>query len=264
MKKYVLITVLLLSLTTLFSQSIERIEVDGSVIVKSEDLEGVTIYNTSSNKGTITDVGGKFKIKVALNDEIEISALQFSSAKITITKEIVEAKELRVFLAERINNLDEVIVLQNDLTGILESDVDNVKLVEYVDFGFGSFNDYDMSADYKSRVVNSAIRQPHLYQMNFSEIAKLIAPSLFEVKSREVKRDVTKQKLSKLYGTKLAEAFTHSYFTINYNIPEEKVNNFITFVEKNGFNIELLQEKNELRLIEHLQEKSKQYLNSKN
>jgi hypothetical protein len=264
MKKYVIITILLLSLTTLFSQNIERVEVNGTVVVKSEDLEGVTIYNTSSNKGTITDIAGKFKIKVTLNDEIEISALQFSPTKITITKEILEAKELKVFLAERINNLDEVVVLQNDLTGILESDVENVKLVEYVDFGFGSFNDYDMSADYKSGVVNTAIRQPNLYQMNFLGIVKLIVPSLFEVKSRETKREVTQKRLSKLYGTKLAEAFTHSYYTTNYNIPEDKVNSFIAFVEKAGFNAELLQEKNELRLIEYLQEKSKQYLNPKN
>lgn len=264
MKQYLLITILMLSVSTLFSQSVNRIEIEGSIIVKSEDLEGVTIYNTSSNKGTVTDVKGKFKIKVGLNDEIEISALQFTPSKLTITQSILDSKELKVFLADRLNNLDEVIVLQNDLTGILTSDVENVKIVEYVNFSFGSFNDYDMSADYKSGVVNSAIRQPQQLQANFIGIIKLIVPSLFEVKSRGVKRDVTQGSLSKLYGTKLAEAFTFDYYTTNYNIPEDKVNSFIAFVENEGFNIELLQEKNELRLIEHLQEKSKQYLTSKN
>jgi hypothetical protein len=254
----------MLSVSTLFSQNVNRIDLEGSIVVKSDDLEGVTIYNTSSNKGTITDAEGKFKIKVTLNDEIEVSALQFRPSKLTITQSILDSKELKVFLADRINNLDEVIVLQNDLTGILASDVENVKLVEYVNFSFGSFNDYDMSADYKSGVVNTAIRQPAQFQTNFIGIIKLIVPSLFEIKSRDVKRGKTQSNLSKLYGTKLAEAFTHSYYTINYNIPEDKVNSFIVFVEEDGFNVELLQEKNELRLIEHLQEKSKQYLKSKN
>ena len=262
MKHYLLIILLMLSASTLFSQ--DRIEISGNVIVKSDDLEGVTIYNTSSNKGTITDEEGKFKIKVSLNDEIEVSALQFTPSKLTITQSIIDSKELKVFLKDRINNLDEVVVLQNDLTGILSSDLENVTLVEHVDFSFGSFNDYDMSADYKSGVVNTAIRQPQQLQANFIGIIKLIVPSLFQVKSRDDKRGKTQSNLSKLYGTKLAEAFTHSYYTLNYNIPEDKVNSFIAFVEDEGFDADLLQEKNELRLIEHLQEKSKQYLQPKN
>ncbi len=264
MKQYLLITVLMLSVSTLFSQSVNRIEIEGSIVVKSNDLEGVTIFNTSSNKGTITDIEGRFKIKVALNDKIEVSALQFTPSKLTITQTIIDAKELNVFLVDRLNNLDEIVVLQNDLTGILTSDVENVKVLEPVNFSFGSFNDYDMSADNKSGVVNTAIRQPQQLQANFIGIIKLIVPSLFEVKSRELKRGVTQSDLSKLYGTKLAEAFTHDYYTTNYNIPETKVNSFIAYVEDEGFNVELLQEKNELRLIEHLQEKSKQYLKSEN
>ena len=76
-----LILILFFSLTTffVFAQDNFRIEVKGKIIVDVEDLENITIYNMSSNKGTVTDSVGDFKIKIALNDEIRISSRQKST-----------------------------------------------------------------------------------------------------------------------------------------------------------------------------------------
>ena len=52
-----LISVLFLSLN-LNAQVLNRIDVKGRIIVASGDIEGVTVYNTSSNKGTITNTKG--------------------------------------------------------------------------------------------------------------------------------------------------------------------------------------------------------------
>jgi len=98
----------LLSILTFFfflciasAQEVERIEIEGKIIVEVEDIEGITVYNTSSNKGTITDAKGVFKIKVALNDKIEVSALQFQDFDVKISQDVINSKEITVYLVEQ-------------------------------------------------------------------------------------------------------------------------------------------------------------------
>ena len=40
-------------------------EVSGKIIVESSDIGGITVFNKSSNNGTITDDNGEFVIKIA-------------------------------------------------------------------------------------------------------------------------------------------------------------------------------------------------------
>ena len=68
---YYILIILCFAVSSAFSQEINRIEVFGKIVVDSVDVEGVTVYNTSSNKGTVTDLEGKFSIEVALNDIVE-------------------------------------------------------------------------------------------------------------------------------------------------------------------------------------------------
>ena len=86
---FILFACLFLSLL-LNSQSVSRVEVKGVILSKSNDVEAVTIFNKSSNEGTITNFNGEFIIKVAKNDVIEISALQFQTVNLTIDADIVE------------------------------------------------------------------------------------------------------------------------------------------------------------------------------
>lgn len=41
-----------------FSQDIIRENVKGKIVVEGSDIEGITIYNSSSNTGTVTDKNG--------------------------------------------------------------------------------------------------------------------------------------------------------------------------------------------------------------
>ena len=110
MKKTLL---LLFSLYALFAfgQDRERIAINGKIIVQSEDKEGVTVYNTSSNRGATTDKEGYFKISVAVNDVVEFGALQFQDFTVVISEKIINSRSLTVILVEEVNKLDEVILL---------------------------------------------------------------------------------------------------------------------------------------------------------
>ena len=100
-----------LSVFGLHAQDIERTLVNGRIVVSTNDKEGVTVYNSSSNKGTTTDENGDFELMVAINDVVEFGALQFKDFEIKVTEDIVTSKKLTVILVEEVNKLDEVVIL---------------------------------------------------------------------------------------------------------------------------------------------------------
>ncbi len=251
---------LLLYASLAFCQSVDRVEVAGKIIVSTEDLEGVTIFNASSNKGTITNALGEFKMEVALNDKIEVSALQFIPFKLTITKDVVDTRTLKVYLVERINNLDEVVILPYGLTGFLKTDTENVKVIDAIGFSFGSFSNFDMSDDYHSGVENIAMAQSPIYLADFGQILKLMMPSLFKRKSKEERRGGIETAIKESSVSELFEGYKDDYFTNNYGIPKERVGAFILFLEDENFDAALLDKGNEMKLIESLQQKSKLFL----
>ncbi len=243
-----------------FCQSTDRVEVTGKIIVSIGDVEGVTVFNASSNKGTITNAKGEFKIKVALNDKIEVSALQFIPFKLSINQDVIDSNTLKVYLVERVNNLDEVVILPYGLTGFLQVDTKNTIVMKPVSFSFGSFNDFDMSDDYHSGVENIAIAQSPKYLADFGQILKLIVPSLFKKRSKEEKRAALTTAMKEPEVSKLFEEFQDEYFNNNYGIPKDKVGAFILFLENESFDVTLLRPENEMKLIEALQKKSKLFL----
>ena len=90
------------------SQDIKRENVNGKIIVEGNDIEGITIYNSSSKTGTVTNENGEFIIALASNDLLEIRALQYQNFNVRVSKAILESKKLSIFLIEEINKLDKL------------------------------------------------------------------------------------------------------------------------------------------------------------
>ena len=244
-KQSLLLFLLLCINSVLFAQAPQRIEVKGKIFVDVEDVEGVTVFNSSSNKGTITNDKGEFKIDVALNDKIEVSALQFVPFKLTVSQEVLDKKQLLIYLAERVNNLDEVVLLPHDLTGNLTVDTESVQVFKPFVFVMPeNINAYDLPPDYKTGVVNTAIQQPIQYQADLGEIIKLAA-KLFKSKKPKYEPEKAKYKA-------ISDAYSTNYFIRNFDIPRGKVEAFISFIETNNFDFILLNESNEIQFIEHV------------
>ena len=264
MKHFLLIFTLFVSTFSMFAQDDSRIEVIGKIIVDVEDLENITVYNMSSNIGTITDSIGNFKIKVALNDEIRISSVQLIPFTTKITDAVIDTKVLKVYLKEYINTLDEVVLLPYDLTGDLATDALDAKVSEPIVFNFESFENFDMPDDYHSKVDNIAVGSQNdriRYQLNGMAIIGGLAKLIF--KNKKKNKDYKDSRLETPISS-ISEAFKPSYFTENYNIPADKVQSFIAFLEEPRFDSTLLEPKNELKLIEYLHTKSKAFLAIKN
>jgi len=259
MKHFFLVCVFFASFS-FYAQDDSRVEVKGKIIVDVEDLENITIYNTSSNKGAVTDSIGNFKIKVALNDEIRISSVQLIPFTTKITDAVIDTKVLKIYLKEYINTLDEVVLLPYDLTGDLATDALGAKVSDPIVFNFESFENFEMPDDYHSKVDNIAMGSQNdriRYQANGMAIVGLLTNWIFK-KKKNKKKDVDTRLITPI--SRVSEAFEPSYFIENYNIPEAKVQAFIGFLEQNQFNDTLLEPKNELKLIEYLHTQSKAFL----
>lgn len=260
------------SITT-FSQEIERVKISGKITsAKGEDVEGINIYNKSSEKGTITSATGEFEIKVAKNDRVHFSAMQFQRFTVIIDDGIIESKKMNILLNPVINQLDEVLISPYDLSGNITADVKRINVtgvsnewdLSYETLEFG----YEFSADAQTSVKgNKAEEAFHNGQEQYGGdiigLGLLIA-SAFVPKSKN-KKYSSNPKRDQISETEMVinavqHRYSISYITENFNIPEDKVNEFIYFVEDNGIDKKLLRPENELLLIEYLDQQSKLFL----
>jgi hypothetical protein len=263
-KKLLLFLFLNGSLTVIWSQNNQRIEINGIILSENQDIEGVTVFNTSSNKGTITNNKGEFNIEVALNDRIEVSALQFKPTLIIVDETAIQAKQLKIYLVEQINQLDAVL-LNSGLIGNLKLDIDNVKMIDPIKLNMGNMNmafEYNDDKAFDNSVISnnliSVMNKGQFYNgINFVQIAG----GIFElfVKPKAKKSRAYNIPLSNT-ATQITSVFSQSYIAETFKIPEEKVPDFIGFLESKNINSELLKETNKLQLIDYLMKQSSLFL----
>lgn len=266
--KLKLLLFLCLSITVLsFSQDIKRIEISGKIVVNSEDLENVTIYNTSSNRGTLTDENGKFKIEVALFDVINVRALQFQDFTFTIDKNIISSKKATIFLVEKVNKLNEVVILPYDLTGNLNVDMESVRTfnpdLDAIYFGILDISAYEFPDDYKSEVENIAAKGPGndiRYQMDGAAIVGFLLKPLF--KWNREKQEKKKDEMVAISSNGLRDYYSARYIADNFKIPDDEVDEFVVYVESHGLDYSLLKKGKEMEFLEFLTQKSEEFLKS--
>lgn len=168
------------------AQDIDRINIQGSLTApKGEDIEGVNIYNVSSQKGTISSVDGEFTIEVAENDRILLSALQFSTFTVIIDRGVIDNKRLGIYLNPVVNQLEEVIVRPYDLSGNVLVDVGRIKTANVVpewDLSYESLEySYEFSADQYTSVKGNKAEEAFFNgqqqaSLNFVGLAGLLFP----------------------------------------------------------------------------------------
>ena len=262
MIKKLLYLFLFFSITT-FSQEITRVKVNGKITAsKGEDVEGINIFNKSSQKGTITSKSGEFELMVAENDRVFVSAMQFQRFSVIIDEGIIENKKMYIYLNPVINQLDEVIIRPFDISGNIVADVKRVNIIsvnsawdlsyENLEFGY-EFSDDAQSSINGNKAEEAYFNGPVQSGGDILGLAKLFFPN-----TKKTERQIISEK--DLVTDAVQKRFGNLYISKTFKIPEEKVNEFIYFVEEKGIDKKLLKFENELLLIEFLQTQSKAYL----
>ena len=249
-----------------FSQGINRENVIGKIIVEGNDIEGITIYNTSSNIGAVTDKNGEFTIAAALNDLLEIRALEYQNIDVRINKAIIASKEISIFLIEEMNILDEVVVQTKILTGNLITDVNNLETfspkLDAIYFGIKSADAYELSDDNRSQIKNLDMNSQGKTMVNGLNVVNVVDQLLIPLFRSEVE-DKKAAGIPEVPVKSIKYYLGSTFLVENFDIPEHRVEEFIRYVEDDTFDFDLLNYGHEIEFLDLLSKKSKAFLNSK-
>ena len=249
-------------ITQIYSQELERVNIAGTIIVNSLDLEGVTVYNAISNTGTVTDKKGQFVIGAALNDKLIISALQFQNFEITINQDIMDSQTLIAVLVEEVNKLPEVVILPYGLTGNVSTDIARIRTVnpnlDVLYFGLDNLDKFNFTDDYLSGVRNVAIPDNRMYFT--ADALKII-----DLLSQSFLNPVNKNKASEWASDRdILEKYSMKYLVEKLSISEKNIIEFIYFVEDYGLKRSLLKDEQELQFINFLVKRREEFQANKN
>lgn len=270
--KSIIVLICCIFTLSIYSQDIERKTIEGRIVVAANDKEGVTVFNTSSNKGAVTDENGTFEIAVALNDVVEFGALQFKNFTVIITEEVMESEQLTVLLVEEVNKLDEVVLLPFGLTGNLNADLDNVRTynvdLDAIYFGLDNIEDFEFTSDYKTGVDNLAFSEynPQMENMlNLVNVTGFLVKQIVDIDNVNIgrikfKTEKEKQKIEKTPFKQALDDYSVNYIHKNFQIPLDQIEAFTDYVEEQGVDKSLFEENKELQLLERISELSKSFL----
>ncbi|PKV49797.1 hypothetical protein ATE84_1835 [Aquimarina sp. MAR_2010_214] len=241
------------------AQITSRVMINGKINAPiGDDVEGVVVYNRSTDKGTITTKEGKFKISAGINDRIEVVAMQYQNFVILVDKGIVDTKRLNIFLNESVNQLEEVVVTPYDLVGNISVDV---KKIGFSQSGIGDVaeetssrindTDYDFRPDELSTLENKVFLEDRMINgLNFVNLFKLVY---------NTKKASKKKKRSSDIDVKVRDLYNDDFFKDYLAVEIDQINDFIFFAEENGLNKKYFEPGKELDLLQFLAYQSKLY-----
>lgn len=259
MKKILFILIAIVFNISLFAQTGERIEISGKVqMPPGDEIQGISIFNLSSNRGTVTDNEGEFQLAVAINDSISVSSIQFQEFIILIDQGVIDSRELNISVNEVVNQLPEVVVSPYDLTGNVRVDIARLPVAGVPDTLTAAEvnNTYfpaDAEPEYQDPPRNYALAASENRLVNGINFVNLFKQLLITRKAAEVQRQEVE------IDNKVRALYDDEFFRENLGIKLENINDFIFYADDNGLSEEMLQEENELDLIQFLVEQSKKY-----
>lgn len=97
-----------LMMLTLFSTAFAQVKVSGKVVdTNNEPLIGVTIKETGTNNGVVSDINGQFSLNVKEGAKLEVSYIGYTSQTLSTANE----KVFHIVLKESVIALDETVVV---------------------------------------------------------------------------------------------------------------------------------------------------------
>lgn len=248
--------VLVIVMTTFSFSNAQRKNLKGQLLA-NDDVEGIHILNKSAVKYTVSVEDGSFTIPAKVLDTLIISGLKYQSQDIIISKSIFESGNFIIQLEEKINELDEVI-LGKLLTGSLQSDIENSDDEAEINF-------YDLGIPgYKGKPLTQNERKLHDadagswgnvglgFGVNFHKLLNQITG-----RTKKLKKIVALDNSENCIN-RLRREFAETIFETDPLVEGLKNEYFYFCQEDEGFKA-LCEENNDLKAIEFLKQKLKDY-----
>ena len=253
-----------------FSQEVERKILKGKIVADSIEVENLTVYNITSNVGAVTNVDGKFSIKVKATDTLYIQGLSYNSKKYIVTEKDFWLEELEIRLHIKVTELNEVEITPYTLTGTLKEDTKRIQVYGEAFSGIDAKAVKYYEDDVRSKTpVNTAIYNPFAPTgSNFDlkligkGIGKLLGIKSNPKKNSERVFEERRQRdiQSKSFSDHMFERFSHNFFVETLKIKHEDIPLFLQFAEMPVRDLSLfLKSEYELQLIQYLTLKAKEF-----
>ena len=231
----------------------------GYVFDSEIPISNIHVINTSRGNAEVTDINGLFEISVSIGEKLVFSSIQYEKYELIITENIFSSKEITIYLKGFVNELDEVIVTNNSLTGNLKYDLLESGLEErknFDDFGIPGFK-----GERKEKIQNATQLLLGLgtsMQIDVEALYKHISGYYKKLKKR---RSLDSKFLSifsiiKFYGL--------IFFIENYNIDNDQVYDFILGCSENSEIIYYFNQDLHQKVIQELDTYAKIYNNESN
>jgi hypothetical protein len=239
-----------------FSQENSMV-LSGKILSSNKAVSNVHIFNLNTRLGTISNDLGVYIINVHLNDTLLFSSIQHKKMHLIVTKEHLNLRRIDVSLILDVNNLEEVFLV--GLTGDLDYDIKNKPKDTVPKHNFK----YDVSQlkqnPFSPNYVQEEAR-PDARTMTDPTMAGGVGgsatiPNYQLIAEQKLKRELAKKKK---FPEKIIKEFGIDFFTNKLKIPEEKINEFISYCEFRNI-LEKYYSNKVLEVINILKEESKKF-----
>ena len=210
-----------LGILSVFSQTKPNFKtLKGEIVNDSVSISGIHIINKTSGSKTITDINGVFEIGVQKQDTIIISSVQIKPRVIVMENEMLNQTYIKIYVDQFINELSNVVVRSNSLSGNILNDManSNVKVpINFDDVGIPGFKGI---REEKIEKIVPFIGLP-IMSINIEALYKNLSGYYKRLKKRRVwdKQNITTVDVIEFYGV--------SFFTRSYNLTQDEVYEFV-------------------------------------
>jgi hypothetical protein len=258
MKKIFSIGLIMISFV-IYAQVKPRQLINGKISA-AQNIENITIYNLTSQKGAISNIEGEFSIFAKTQDTLVFTSLVLQTKKIVMKESDFELIVFNIKLDEKVNELEEVVVSNNSLTGNLKVDADNIKIYHVdskIDFKTVAIMEFEKDLRSSPDVQGMYNFAPDKYGMNFVKIGKLIGKALnIAQKSNSKVEDINSIYNFKDFGL---DTFDFNFFEKDLKIKREEIGTFLDFCATDIALITSFLSKNKFEKTDALFQKKKEY-----
>nr|WP_299339833.1 carboxypeptidase-like regulatory domain-containing protein [Allomuricauda sp.] len=263
MRNKFLLVYLLMNIGIGFSQTQDSKVLRGQVYATNTDVVGIVVQNITDKRAVITDIDGRFSIRVRLNDTLVFSAVQFKRKTLPVTQAIYDSSSISVQLDEFVNELEEVVVKPFNLSGNLDQDLGDLQLEKDVSaeaLGLPNADVEIISQSERKLQEASAMRITGGGGVGGAGGAVSLNPLINAITGR-TKMLKNRVKVDKKYARtqRVQNFYVDSLFVTTLKIPMEKIDDFMYFCEVDEKFQEVVDSRDKLRIWDFMVIKSRVY-----
>lgn len=224
----------------------------GSVSVEDVELSNITVQNLSKKSGVVTNQYGDFELLVSIGDTLRITSVQIKPKMIVVDADVFRATRLRIPLEPFVNELDGVTLNPYGLSRALTEDLDRLSVNKQLDAEqLGLPNADAPQLTQSQRLLYEATSGGGFIPLN--PLLNALSGRTKMLKNRialEAKNNAIDQ-VVKRYEKPLFE----DYLALNTT----QILRFLYFIETDSTYTQLLAVRDELKFLEFMKKKSREF-----